>query len=180
MSTIRLSGLGAIAWTDSPTSDWACADWMYWHQQLVKASLAGSFPSKIKYSQADALKNANTIFLQWWKSTASFTKSNFCGYKSDWYAYFDSVGLGDEVLSYFQAATSGAVKLTETVTQTAQKVLDTASNTASVTKYLLPIALIGAVGLVGMYAYNHYVRLDGSRRSLRGVRRKRKRVKSRK
>jgi hypothetical protein len=181
MSKIRLSGgLGAIAWTNTPSSNWTCTDWLYWHQALVAAGKNGSFPSHKKYDDAAALQNANAIFLEWWKSTATFSQSNFCGYKSDWFNYFQNVGLGDELLSYFQAiftpVASGAAKVTQTATDTIESVASAVSNTASVSKYVLPVVLIAGVGLAGLFVYNNYVKVP--KRSLSGVRkRRRKKIK---
>ena len=123
MPMIQTFGLGAIAFNTEPTSDWSCQDWKYWHEELVKAFAEGKFASRIKYTKPEALRNANLVFNQWWsKLSGFFTKHQFCGYDSQFFAYFKSVGL-ENILSYFQGivvpVASGAASVTENVANTA-------------------------------------------------------------
>ncbi|MCW5910944.1 MAG: hypothetical protein KIT62_07715 [Cyclobacteriaceae bacterium] len=166
MRTLTITQLGSIqvpTFRDTPTKDWDCAQWMIWHKDLVKAFMAGAFASNIKYTQDKAIENANNVFIVHWNKSASFMNSNFCGYKSDFFNYFKSVGLGD-ILSYFQAVftptatattevvSSGAKAATNVAQSAGQAVENVAKgieNTSSVTKWLLPAVAVTLVAGIG-------------------------------
>ena len=156
---------------DGRAVKWTCADWMNWHKQLVQAFKNGQFKSKIKYSDAIALSQTNIIFMSWWdKKKTLFDKKDFCGYSSDFFAYFKKAGLSD-ILSYLQAIVvpivGGTANVAEsagnvltTAGKTVENVADTAKNTTGAAKYLVPIAVAGAVALAAAYVYKHYVKED--------------------
>lgn len=157
----RTFGLGAITFSTEPTSDWTCADWKFWHEELVKAFKAGRFASGIKYSDADAIRLANQVFNIWWSRLSSFiSKHQFCGYESSFFNYFKTVGL-DNILSYFQAVITptaeAAGNVASNASQTVTKVSEVASNTATVAKWIAPALLtVAAVGL-GWYLYKNHI-----------------------
>ncbi|HEY8936697.1 MAG TPA: hypothetical protein VIM65_15820, partial [Cyclobacteriaceae bacterium] len=74
-------------------ASWTCNDWVLFHKAMVTFFMQGRFASKIKYSQKDAIANANQAFRQHY-DRASWTLSR-CGYTSDFVMYFKSVGLND-------------------------------------------------------------------------------------
>lgn len=183
------SGLrGTITFNTAPTSDWECQDWKFWHEELVKAFMAGAFKSRIKYSQPDAVRLANQVFVTWWnKLVGSFSSKNFCGYESQWFNYFRSVGL-ESILSWFQGifipVATSAVKVTESATEAISNIADAAKNTTKTAKWLIPTILILATVGVGAYTYKNYIRgnekvklrpsLSGTKRKSRPARKKKR------
>lgn len=152
-----------ILFNSTPTSDWTCNDWMLWHQLLVQAFMAGKFKSGIRYSKADATKNANSVFMQWWNQVVSWFSYNysFCGYGSDFLNYFKSVGLTDHISALAATITpivSSAPKISESVTKVVTNTVDTAANTTSVAKYLVPGIVVLAVGGIGYFVYKNYLK----------------------
>lgn len=162
---------------------WECADWVVFHKGLVQWFREGRFASKIKYSEADAIKNANQIVTQHWERNATFTSSlRLCGYGSAFYAYFVSVGLGPVVTNILQKIANVGTKITETTLDTTVKVVDSAGNSlvnvvdsagnvvnnvvdtvggvAGMAKYVVPVIIGGVVILVGAYAYKNFIKGD--------------------
>ena len=161
-----LMGFGAITFNTTPTSDWSCSDWKFWHEELVKAFMAGRFASQIRYSQQEAIRLSNQVFMQHWERLSGFfTKHQFCGYESQFFHYFKSVGL-DNILSYFQAVITptaeSAGTITENVTDTAstitENVADTASSATKTLKWLVPTLLVGAGVALSFYVYNNFIK----------------------
>ena len=165
-------GLGevqSITFSTQPNSDWSCNDWMIWHKALVQAFVGGKFASGIKYSQAEAYNQANKVFNQWWDKMNSFFSSKiWCGYNSEFYNYFKSVG-NTAVLSFIaslvnplsnsvKTVANTTEKVTSSATQTVENVADTAKNTTETTKWVLPVLVVGAIGLVGTYLYKNYIK----------------------
>jgi hypothetical protein len=160
----QMNGLGAIVYNSTPTSDWSCGDWMVWHQELVKAFMGGKFASGIKYSQQDAINNANKVFAQWWDKAASISDSNFCGYNSGFLEYFKSVGYTDHI-SYiagiltpiFKGGTNASSAVQKTG-EAAENAADAAKNTTKTLQWLLPVGVVTVVALVGGYVYKNYIK----------------------
>jgi hypothetical protein len=190
-----VTGLGTtvatIAFNSTPTSDWSCNDWLLWHKELVKAFKEGKFKSGIKYSEADAITNANKVFTQWWDKIVSVWSSKYwCGYSTAFYSYFKSVGLTDHIsfiASIYTPIAQGTINVAQSagnaITNTGQTVesaTETAQNTANLTKWLIPAAIIAVVGGLAMYAYKHYVKgnekIKIPKASLGGVKRKKRRT----
>lgn len=164
-STVSFMGFGEVTvpkFSDTPTTDWTCAQWMMWHKDLVRAFEAGLFASKIKYTHEAAIQNANDVFrIHWDKNSKWYNSLQFCGYSSDFFDYFKSVGLTD-ILSYFQGIITPAASTAVNVTSTAQSVVenaaDTVANTTSVAKYAVPLLVGGLAIGVGYYVYKNYLK----------------------
>lgn len=161
-------GLGSLTvptHQSTPNSSWECSQWMAWHKALVSAFKNGLFASKIKYPEAKAIENANNVFNPHWSKSAGWYNSGRCGYSSDFFNYFKSVGLSD-ILSYIQAVitptastaanvVSSGTKAVENVAKAAENVSEAAQNTASVTKWLVPAVLITVVGGVLYFGFKN-------------------------
>jgi hypothetical protein len=177
---IGLAGMG-VAFSDTPTSKWSCIQWMQWHQNLVKAFKEGRFASRIKYSDADAIRLSNQVFIEHWNRLKTlFDKKDFCGYSSDFFNYFRAVGLSD-ILSFVQAlvnpVVSTGIKVVEGGEKVVTNVVDTVSSTTNALKWVVPVVLVVGIGGVSWWAYNNYI--APQRKALGRVRRSRK-VKNRK
>lgn len=163
------SGLGEILFSSEPDKPekWTCTDWMNWHKALVQAFKQGKFKSGIKYSDADAIKMANEVFMTWWDKIVSgffsFDSRQFCGYDSGFYTYIKSVGLTD-VLSYFQAVltpvASGATEVVQSTVDTTTNAVDATGGIVNTLKTLIPLALTGLVVAGGYYVYKNYLKGD--------------------
>ena len=166
-----LAGLGqvtTIAWDTVPHTDgatgkeveWTCMDWVTWHKRLVT-----------RWGRDEA----NRIFISWWEKIRGevpwyvpFPYQDFCGYGSDFLNYFRSVGLTDHisfiagiVAPIYSGATeiaSGVEQVSTEVSQAAVQTTKAATGTAKTVKVLLPVVLIGSIGLIGWYAYKNYIR----------------------
>jgi hypothetical protein len=161
---------------------WSCSDWMNFHKGLVKFFMEGRFKSKIRYAKPQAIEQANQVYMQHWERNANFWSSlRMCGYAGEFYSYFKSVGLTD-VLSILQAivvpTTNTTVNVVDTTTRTIEKTADAAgktivnagdalANTTGIAKYAIPVAVGGAVFLVGAYLYKNYVK--GNKRVKVGI-----------
>lgn len=171
--------LSGITFNTAPTSDWECQDWKFWHEELVKAFMAGAFKSRIKYSRDEAIRLSNQVFVTWWnKLVGTFSTKNFCGYESQWFAYFKSVGL-ESILSYFQGffvpVATSAIKVTESATEAVSNIADAAKNTSKTAAWLIPTVLVLGTVFVGAYAYKNFIQRDNKialRPSLSGAKRK--------
>lgn len=165
---------------------WNCSDWKTFHQGLVQWFMEGRFQSKIKYSQADAIAQANKVFSTHWENNAGFFSSlRSCAYDSTWYAYFKSVGLTQTINIFQEIANAGTKVVTKTadstvkvhsavtdaVVGTAQSagkslvnVVDNAggivSNVTGMAKYVGPVLIGGVVLFVGTYAYKNFIKGD--------------------
>lgn len=146
-----------------------CSDWMMWHGKLVEAFKGGKFKSGIRYSDAQALKLANEVFTIWWnkQNLLSYTSICYAG-NTDFRNWWKRSGLASQSLQ--EVGTSAY----DFVTQTQKKVLDTAgnvvdsagniiensadaaSNLTKALKYVIPVTVVGVIGLVGYYLYKNY------------------------
>jgi len=154
---------------------WSCSDWMNFHKGLVKFFMEGRFKSKVRLAQPQAIEQANDVFMQHWERNANFWSSlRMCGYGGEFYNYFKNVGLTD-VLSILQSivvpTTNTTASVVETTTRTIDKTAeaagktienagDTLANTTGVAKYAIPVAIGGAILLVGLYVYKNYIKGD--------------------
>lgn len=155
-------GLQGISYSTQPTTEWTCQEWMLWHQELVKAFMGGKFKSGIKYTQGEATRLSNQVFTEWWDKLVDwFSNKRMCGYESQFYNYFRSVGL-DNVLSYIQAllvpTTQTVTSTIENVGKTVENISEGAAGTGKTLKWLLPLVLLGGVVFVGSYAYKNYIK----------------------
>lgn len=148
---------------------WDCNDWMLWHKALVKMFMKGQVESGIKYTSEKATELANQVFKQHWtRASAALTR---CGYTSDFYQYFNSVGLAS-IFNLAHRTANATVqkgsKIVDSVSNTLVNVVDdageivtgatsTVSNVANLGKYLVPVAIGGVVLLVGGYVYKNYI-----------------------
>lgn len=178
---IGLSGLG-VEFSNTPTSKWSCIQWMQWHQNLVKAFKEGRFASRIKYSDADAIRLSNEVFIVHWNRLKTlFDKKDFCGYGSDFFNYFRAVGLSD-ILSFVQAlvnpVVSTGIKVVEGGEKVVTNVVDTVSSTTGALKWVVPTVLVIGIGGVAWWGYNQYI--APQRKAMGRVSRKRKIRKSKK
>lgn len=168
----QMNGLGAlsvISFTSNPTSSWSCNDWVTWHQELVKAFEQGKFQSGIKYNHADALANAKKVFLVWWDKTISmWSWKTTCGYNTDFYNYFKSVGISENItfIASLTSPIANGIKNLSTSTgnvitstgQTVESATNAAANTASTLKWLVPTIVVSLVVGLGYYGYTHYIK----------------------
>lgn len=137
-----MNGLGFSISADSQPDtpeDWSCSDWKTWHQKLV---------------QNYGVTQANQMWLHEWEKQSwwDFDVSS-CKYNTDWANYFISHGI--DMHSIFSTIFSGGGDIVENVLDTGNKAVDTVGNTLNVGKYLVPAALIGAVGLIGFIVYKN-------------------------
>lgn len=156
---------------DTPTK-WGCADWMFWHQQLVKAFMEGKFASRINYPRSEAIRLSNQVFMEWWKKQVSFWDSRYwCAYNTDFFNYFKSVGLTDHMSFIAGIVTpliGGATEVSANTAQTAANITETTSKTSNTLKYVLPILLVAAAAGTGYYVYKNYIK-GNKRVKVKGV-----------
>jgi hypothetical protein len=148
---------------------WECSDWLSFHKGVVRFFEEGRFASRVKLSKKDAIAKTNDVFMQHWERNAGIWSSlRLCGYGSEFYNYFKSVGLTgvtNIVQNVFQTASSVVQTTTNAIDKTTASAgnaivntTDTISNTAKLAKYVVPIALGSAVVFVGAYVYKNYVK----------------------
>lgn len=142
-------GSDSLEYTDTPSPDWSCEDWVAWHKDLLAAYQDGRLAS---YDYEKALTETNRVFAYHWKESAGFSKQFWgsCGYRSGFYNYFRSVGYTDHI-SFLAALFSGAG---DTVSEIAGGAADVAKQTAQATtgtlgtvRKFLPLLLL-AVGVI--------------------------------
>ncbi len=162
---------------------WGCADWMIFHKRLVEGFIAGRFASQKKYTKEQAIELSNQVFRQHWERNATFFSSlRACGYASEFFSYFKSVGLND-VLNAFQQVANIGTKAIDTVATSTTKVIDSsaktlvnvvddtgrvvtnltdgAGNITQLAKYAIPVLIGGVVIFVGAHAYKNFIKGDG-------------------
>lgn len=162
-------GLGVL---DTPTDDWECFQWVNWHKHLVKTYRDAG------YTEEQAKQYAKSIFLTWWDKINTFWGSlNWCGYGSEFFNYFKSVGV-TEHLSILAKVSAPIISATTNVAESAGNILTDAGkigenassaagdvtkgagNTAKVLKVLLPVTLVALAGGAAYYAYKHFLKGD--------------------
>lgn len=148
-----------------------CADWMTWHMRLVDAFKGGKFASGIKYSDAEALKKANEVFMIWWnkQNLVSYTSICYTG-NVDFRNYWKKVGLPTNSISElitkpydFVASTQGKVlDITGKLVDSTGKVIDRTSGAAigltTVLKYAVPVTVTAVLAGVGYFVYKNYLK----------------------
>lgn len=161
----QCEGLGIIAYNDPPNKNWSCMDWIVWHKDMNAAFQDGRLA---KFSKEKALSETNRVFAYHWSEIPWNDSKKFfskCSYESSFVNYFKSVGYTDHI-SFIGAivgkTANAAVDIAEGATETAKAVVKTSSNTAKTLNWLVPVTLVGAVGLVGYYFYKNYAK--GNRR----------------
>ncbi|MEK9157684.1 MAG: hypothetical protein AAB638_00690 [Patescibacteria group bacterium] len=159
---------------------WTCADWLVFHKGLVKWFTEGRFASKVKLAPEAATIKANEVFKGHWDRNAS-TLLTRCGFGSEFFGYFNTVGLFSIFNLTHRTANAGVEKVSKiadnastslvNVLDTAGKVgesaagavkggVDTVSNVAGLAKYIVPVGL-GVTGLlVVAYVYKNYIKGD--------------------
>jgi len=168
MSGFRgMRGLGVvdqppvIYWDTTPNTSadgrkdvsWSCNDWVNWHKKLTA-----------KWG----LDRANEVSQQWWDKLPFYDKKKLtCFADCGFYNYFRSAGGGWSSLipQIFCTVDSSGGKLVEnagkTIDSAGNVIANTASaaaNTMSALKWVLPVAVVGVVGLIGFYFYKNYAK----------------------
>lgn len=190
-----LQGLGEIAIVYNPVNGqlavpnrslstkkevkWGCEEWLAWHKAMVDKGIRGTWGSKKKFTKAQAIEIANKAFRQNWANSSGYWNSLSCGYTSEFFNYFKSVGLSD-MLNIFQAGKNSLVNVASKGITTSENIAnsalttadnvvksagnaitDTAEGVSNITgmgKYIVPVIIGGVVLFVGVYAYKNFIK----------------------
>lgn len=115
---------------------WSCQEYQLWHKLNVDA-----------YG-ADV---ANKKFIAAWSELDSFDHNyNWCKYDSDFTNYFKRYGIdvGNWISNIFNAGSN--------VIDAAGSITQSASNTAKLFKWIIPLAVLIALAIASVWAYKKY------------------------
>jgi hypothetical protein len=117
---------------------WSCQEWMQWHRLNV---------------QAYGRDVANSKFISAWSAQDAFASPyNWCKYDSGFTNYFKQQGIDlGNIFSQVINAAGNVVDAASNVTQTA-------SNATDVLKWALPLAVIAALIIAGMWGYKTFAK----------------------
>lgn len=117
---------------------WSCEEYMQWHKLNVQ-----------QYG-ADV---ANQKFVSAWSELDTFDHNyNWCKYNREFTAYFKSYGIDvGNILSDIVTAGGNVVDSVTNVTQAA-------SNTTQMLRWIIPVAVIAALIIAGMWAYKNFAK----------------------
>ena len=129
-----------MAYSSPATPDtWSCEDWKVRHQMMVK-----------KYGR----DRANSLFKSAWEKQSGWDYHfNFCKYNTDWVNYFASQGL--DMRSILSTIFTGGTELLDNTLNTVNSTVEATGSLAKSAKFILPVALIGVLGIGGYILYKN-------------------------